>query len=58
MKVLNEAEKQIGMICHKNAKNKMAAEEFLNRYERKVRDKALDRIKQSRKEEVEELKWN
>ncbi len=58
MKVLNQAEKEIGLMCRENARNKDAAERFLNRYERKVRDKALDNKKQSVREQTEELRWN
>ena len=57
-KVLNEAEREIGLLCHRNAKHPERCEEFLNRYERKVRDKILDSKKQIIKEATEELRWN
>ena len=54
MKVLNEAEKKMGMMSFENAKNKQACGSFLNRYERMLRDKQIDK----QKEESRDLKWN
>ena len=51
---LNKAEKMIGERCYENAKNKGAAGRYLNRYERMLRDKDLDK----KKEEAREKEWN
>ena len=51
---MNKAEKLVGELSFKNAKNKANAKRYLDRYARMLRDKKMAR----EKEETKDLKWN